>query len=92
MRVELLQPDVVPDAAPDAAPPQADVSAFGRALDAIGSVLGDAAHAEEAYAAGSGSLQAAVYQRAQADVALAVATAAAQHAAQAVQSLMNMQI
>jgi flagellar hook-basal body complex protein FliE len=88
MRVELLQPDVAP--APPA--PQPDAAGFGRALDAIGQLLGDATHAEDAYAGGTGSLQDAVYRRAQADVALSVAAAAAQHAAQAVQTLMNLQV
>ena len=88
MRIELLQPDTVPPAT--AAP--VDASDFGRALDAVGKVLGDATHAEDAYANGTGSLQEAMYQRAQADIALSVATAAAQRAAQAIQTLMNLQI
>jgi flagellar hook-basal body complex protein FliE len=88
VRVELLQPD----AAPAQAVPPGDALAFGTALDAVGTVLGDATNAEDAYAAGSGSLQNAAYARAQADVALAIATAVAQRAAQAVQSLMNMQV
>jgi flagellar hook-basal body complex protein FliE len=88
MKIELLQPD----AAPGASSMPADDSGFGKALDAIGKVLGDATQAEDAYASGTGSLQEAMYQRAQADVALSVATAAAQRAAQAVQALMNLQI
>jgi flagellar hook-basal body complex protein FliE len=87
VRVELLQPDTPPVAA---APP--DDSGFARALDAIGRVLSDATQAEDAYARGAGSLQDAMYGRAEADVALSVATAAAQRAAQAVQTLMNLQI
>lgn len=88
MKVELLQPDAVPSNSP--AP--VDQTGFGRALDAIGSVLTDATQAEDAYASGAGSLQDAMYQRAQADVALTVATAAAQRAAQAIQTLVNLQI
>ncbi|HTV91108.1 MAG TPA: flagellar hook-basal body complex protein FliE [Verrucomicrobiae bacterium] len=88
MKVELL----VPDTAPQTASAPVDTSGFSHALDAIGQVLGDATHAEDAYANGSGSLQDAVYRRAQADVALSVATAAAQRAAQAVQTLLNLQI
>ena len=88
MRVEPLIPDVAP--APPAAPsfdaPFADV------LDALGATLERAQGAEDAFAAKRGSLQEAIYERARADVALAVATAAAQHAAQAVQSVLNMQI
>jgi flagellar hook-basal body complex protein FliE len=48
--------------------------------------------AEDAFARGAGSLQDAVYERARADVALAVATAAAQRGAQAIQSILNMQV
>ena len=88
MKVELLAPDRAPQAASE--PP--DAPGFGRALDAIGRVLGDATRAEDAYADGSGSLQDAMYRRAQADVALSVATAVAQRAAQAVQTLLNLQI
>ena len=88
MRVELLTPDV----APQATRPAGDSSGFGAALDAIGRALGDATQAEDAFANGSGSLQDAMYKRAQADVALSVATAAAQRAAQAVQTLLNLQI
>jgi flagellar hook-basal body complex protein FliE len=75
--------------APAAAPP-ADV--FGKALDDVGSVLGSASAAEERFAAGSGDLQEAVYERARADVALAVATAAAQRTAQALQAIFTMQV
>ncbi len=88
MKVELLVPDTVPQT--PSVP--VDASGFSHALDVIGQVLGDATQAEDAYANGSGSLQDAVYRRAQADVALSVATAAAQRAAQAVQTLMNLQI
>jgi flagellar hook-basal body complex protein FliE len=61
-------------------------------LDDLGSVLGKAEHAEDAFAAGTGDLQTAVYERARADVALSVATAAAQRTAQALQSILNMQV
>jgi hypothetical protein len=67
-------------------------SAFASALDALGSTLERAQGAEDAFAAKRGSLQATVYERARADVALAVATAAAQHAAQASGSILNMQV
>jgi flagellar hook-basal body complex protein FliE len=88
MKIELLQPDT----APLAPTPPVDPSDFGQALDALGKVLGNATLAEDAYASGTGSLQEAMYQRAQADIALSVATATAQRAAQAVQTLMNLQI
>ena len=88
MKVELLQPDTVPLAT--SVP--ADRTGFAQALDAIGQVLNRATQAEDAYASGTGALHDAMYQRAQADVALSVATAAAQRAAQAVQTLLNLQI
>jgi flagellar hook-basal body complex protein FliE len=88
MRVELL--------VPDAPPPQRAVGdesgAFAQALDAIGAALAGADRAEDAFAVGNGTLQAAVYERARADVALMVATSAAQRAAQALQSIFNMQV
>ncbi|HKU80914.1 MAG TPA: flagellar hook-basal body complex protein FliE [Candidatus Tumulicola sp.] len=89
MRVEPLLPDT---AAPALAPETPDAGAFNRSLDALGSALERAQASEDAFAAGSGSLQDAMYDRARADVALSVATAAAQRCAQAVQSLLNMQI
>jgi flagellar hook-basal body complex protein FliE len=88
MKIELLQPDV----APQIATAPGDRAGFGQALDAIGKVLEGATKAEDAYAGGTGSLQDAMYARAQADVALSVATAAAQRAAQAVATLLNLQI
>jgi hypothetical protein len=89
MRVELLIPDAPPSTAP--ARPD-DEPAFGRALDALGSVLGNAQSAEDAFANGSGTLQDAMYERARADVAISVATSEAQHAAQAITSILNMQV
>ena len=88
MRIESFVPDVAPVSA---AAPSGDAE-FSKALDALGATLERAQGAEDAFAAKRGSLQDAIYERARADVALAVATAAAQHAAQAVQSVLNMQI
>jgi flagellar hook-basal body complex protein FliE len=88
MKVELLQPDL-PPVQPRTA---VDPSAFASALGAIGAVLDGASAAEDAFANGSGSLQHAVYERARADVALSIATAAAQRSAQALNSILNMQI
>ena len=90
MRVEPLVPD-----APAGAGVHDDsggASAFARALDALSGLLTGANRAEDSFAYGQGSLQAAVYERAQADVALAIATSAAQRAVQSVQSLLNMQV
>lgn len=88
MRVELL----TPDAPAQIAQPESDPGAFAKALDGVGAVLDVATRAEDAYAAGQGSLQEAVYERARADVALSVATASATRAAQAITSILNMQI
>jgi len=82
---------LVPDAPVASAPPHGD-DLFSRALDAVADTLTGATRAEDAFAYGRGSLQDAVYERAQADVALAVATATAQRLAQAVQSVLNMQV
>jgi flagellar hook-basal body complex protein FliE len=82
----------VADVAPVPAAQSSGESSFSGVLDALGSTLERAQGAEDAFAAKRGSLQTAIYERARADVALAVATAAAQHAAQAIQSVLNMQI
>jgi flagellar hook-basal body complex protein FliE len=88
MRIETLVPDVAPRQTTSA--PQDKT--FGRILDDLGSVLGKAERSEDAFAAGTGDLQTATYERARADVALSVATAAAQRTAQALQSILNMQV
>jgi len=93
MTVRLLQPDEAPRAhVRRAMPAEPAASAFTRALDAVGAIFEQAQHAEDVYARGSGSLLQAVYERARADVALGVAVAAASRTAQAVQSVLNMQI
>jgi flagellar hook-basal body complex protein FliE len=88
VRVEPLIPDVPPPANADAG----DAAGFARALDGLGAALSGASRAEDDFAYGTGTLQAAVYERARADVALAVATSTAQRLAQAVQSVLNMQV
>lgn len=88
MTVELI----VPDVAPAATPPAADAARFGDALNALGAVFDRANRSENAFASGNGNLVQAVYERAQADVALSVATAAAQRAAQALQTVLSMQV
>jgi flagellar hook-basal body complex protein FliE len=90
VRVETLLPDA-PPASPSSGPPD-DESNFGRVLDALGSVLESAESAEDAFANGNGALQTAVYERARADVALSIATAAAGRTAQAITSVLNMQV
>ena len=91
MRVEPLIPDVVPRNTPSDAPPAAR-TAFGNVLDDLGSVFESATRAEDRFAAGSGDLQTSVYERARADVALSVASAAAQRAVQGLQTILNMQV
>lgn len=89
MRVELLIPDVTPGSLKT---PVQKPDVFSNILNDLGSVLGNAQQAEDAFASGAGDLQTAIYERAQADVALSVATAAAQRSAQALQSVLNMQV
>ncbi len=89
MRVELLVPDAPQ---PDRASSAGDTEAFSGAVDAFSRLLENANHTEDAFSVGKGSLADAVYARARADVALSVLSATAQHAAQAVQSVLNMQV
>lgn len=88
MRVENLLPDI----APEPNRHSAGANDFVRALDAVSNALTRATDAEDAFAYGSGTLANAVYERAQADVALSVATAATARLSQAVQSVLNMQV
>jgi flagellar hook-basal body complex protein FliE len=87
MRVEPLLLD-----APPAPVSDAGAADFTRALDAIAAALTGANRAEDAFAYGRGTLEDAAYERAQADVALSIATATAQRITQAVQSVLNMQV
>lgn len=88
MKVEPLAPDIAPRLSTN----PATTDGFTRALDDVGALLNGASAAEDRYAIGTGSLQAAMVERARADVALAVATAAAQRSAQALTAIINMQI
>lgn len=88
MSVEPIIPDAPP--APGAAPQNA--AGFARALDGLDAALAGASRAEDRFAYGHGTLQEAIYERARADVALAVATSAAQRLTQSVQSILNMQV
>lgn len=89
MRVENLIPDA-PSSTSAANSP--DGNEFSKLLDDLGSIFSKANASEDAFAAGTGDLQAAVYERARADVALSVASAAAQRTAQALTSILNMQV
>lgn len=94
MTVRPLQSDsTLPDVSPDAVV-QTDSTgnAFTRILDELGELLEGAKRAEDTYAAGSGSLRDAIYERARADVALSVAVTATQRAAQSMQTILGMQI
>jgi flagellar hook-basal body complex protein FliE len=91
MRVEPLVADV-PSLPARSADGDDAPELFAEALQALGATLTRAQSAEDAFAGGGGSLQDAVYERARADVALSVATAAAQRGAQAIQSIFNLQV
>lgn len=91
MNVDPVASDVAP-IAPPAGHIKADAPLFAHTLDDLANVLAGANRAESAFARGAGSLQDAVYERARADVALAVATAAAQRTVSALQSIFNMQV
>jgi hypothetical protein len=70
----------------DAASP----NAFAQLVDAAGALLGRAEQAEAAFTAHRGGLEEMVVERARADIALAIATSAAQRATQAVSTLLGM--
>jgi hypothetical protein len=65
---------------------------FAQLVDAAGAALDRADVAESAFAHGRGGLQEMVVERARADIALAVASTGAQRAAQALNTLLGMQI
>jgi hypothetical protein len=90
MRVDVLVPDVAAPPAPAAG--AANAGAFGRLVDAAASILEGAERAEAAFTAHRGGLQEMVVERARADIALQIATTAAQRAAQGLSTLLGMQI
>jgi flagellar hook-basal body complex protein FliE len=67
-------------------------SALARALDGAGTALEGAERAEQAFIAGRGGLQEMVVERAQADVLLAIAGAAASRTLQTLNTILGMQI
>lgn len=77
-----------------ALPPGANAftSALGGAFNAASDALGRADAAESAFSAGRGGMQEMVLERAQADVALSLASAAASRAAQSLSTILGMQI
>ncbi len=90
------EPDLPAAPGPAAAALPAARGSFGaallEALDAAGDVLGRADAAERAFAQGRGGLQEMVLERARADVVLSVASAAASRTAQALTTLLGMQV
>ncbi|HEY0799065.1 MAG TPA: flagellar hook-basal body complex protein FliE [Candidatus Baltobacteraceae bacterium] len=98
MTVTPLEPDLpiapsVTDAPPAAASGAASFGAVLQgALGAASGALDRADHAERAFAAGRGGLQEMIVERAQADVMLSIASSAASRTAQAVSTILGMQI
>ena len=70
----------------------ANGNAFGALVDAAGALLDRADVAEARFAAHQGGLQEMVVERARADIALQAAATAAQRTAQALQTLLGMQL
>jgi hypothetical protein len=90
MRVDLLVPDTTAPVGPPA--PAEGENSFAKLVDAAGSILASAQRAEDAFAAHRGGLQEMVVERARADVALQIAAAAAQRTAQALSTVLGMQL
>lgn len=97
----MTAPPIIPDVPTPTAPTILRVPAaanesvpneFANIVNDLGSVLRGASQSEDNFAAGAGDLQTAIYERARADVVLAVATAAAQRTTAALQSILNMQV
>jgi flagellar hook-basal body complex protein FliE len=87
------EPDTSPDAPQSGAPSQATFAqTLTDALAATAGALERADGAERAFAAGRGGLQEMMLQRAQADVALSIASAAATRAAQTLTTILGMQV
>ncbi len=81
--------------APAAAPATAGAAFSGALSEAFadaGARLGRADQAERAFAAGRGGLAEMVLERAQADIALSIASAAASRTAQSLTTILGMQI
>jgi hypothetical protein len=90
MRVDVLIPDVAAPRGPAAT--SAPANAFAQLVDAAGAILDGADRAEAAFAEHRGGLQEMVVERARADLALQVAATAAQRAAQAISTVIGMQV
>jgi flagellar hook-basal body complex protein FliE len=91
MRIDPIVPDTAL-AGPAVSSIPANGTAFGRLVDAAGEALTNADAAEAAFTHGKGGIQEMVVARAQADITLAIAATGAQRAAQALNTLLGMQI
>ncbi len=89
-------PPLSTDAPPrlrDAPPGANDRGAlFGALVDDVAAVLRDAQRSEDAFARGTGTLRAAIYDRARATAVLDVVAAAARRTASALQTVLQMQV
>lgn len=94
MQIDLLVPDAAPARAPALpdAPGRSAAGAFGALVDAAGAILAGAEHAESSFAAHRGGLQEMVVERTRADIALQIAATTAQRAAQALSTVLGMQV
>jgi len=84
--------DDAPLGAPSSPPDGGFGGALARVLDDAASTLRRADEAERGFAMGRGGLQEMVVERARADVALSLATAAASRTAQALTTILGMQV
>ena len=89
MNVSALEPDAPAEPLPGARPMP---GAFEAILDAAGSALDRAAHAERAFVERRGGLIEMVVERAGADVMLQIAATAAQRTTQAVSTLFGIAV
>jgi hypothetical protein len=95
MRFDALVPDralETPSVSPIPAAASTGSTGFGQLVSAAADVLGRADAAEAEFAHGRGGLQEMVVERARADIMLSVAATGAQRAAQALNTLLGMQI
>ena len=89
-----LDVPLVPDVplAPNAEAGAGFAGALLRALETAGGALERAGRAERAFAGGRGGLQEMILERAQADVALSLASAAASRVTQTLSMILGMQV
>jgi flagellar hook-basal body complex protein FliE len=93
MRIDPIVPDAAAGTAlRSAVRPSGELSSFGQLVDAAGAVLAKADVAESAFAHGKGGLQEMVVERARADITLSIAVTGVPRAAQALNTLLGMQI